>query len=111
MSAQFAVLLLILLSNFVWDVQAQCQPDQPVGGAFINPPPCGGAAGETTYRDNRALVSGSVEKLSWTTNLKLTSDDVFNITLWQENLGSNGGLVSSTPLYREFIHSTSYIAC
>ncbi|KAF2463787.1 uncharacterized protein BDR25DRAFT_307570 [Lindgomyces ingoldianus] len=96
MFTRFVAFSLALLSASRSTVQAQCQPENPVGGSFTEPPPCGGSPGPATYKDNRVMDLGSVQGISWTTNL--TVSDFFNLTLWQQN-GGGGATVSTTPLY------------
>lgn len=89
---------LALLPFLAAAARAQCQPDNPLGGQFVNPPECG-PDDTSEYGSNARWALGSVQEISWTTTF--TSDDYYNLTLWQQAASGGGATVSFTPIYSE----------
>jgi hypothetical protein len=93
--------LVVSLSNLSIFVQAQCQPNTPLGGKFQVPQECVDTTSPSAavLESNDVWALGSVQTVSWTTTF--SSQDYYNLTLWQENPSLIGASVSSTPVYGE----------
>lgn len=96
MPSRASTLPLGLIFAFAATAQAQCQPENPLGGAFKNPPECN-VVGTSDYENNVIWALNTVQTLSWTTTF--TEDAFYNLTLWQENPSEFGAAVSNTPIY------------